>query len=87
MGDPYTLSAKLNTSGPGSNVPGTDALEDLFGAGLANVDNSRRASPVLALAVPTVENGQWTVFPEWPDGNYLAVTTRNCLARRRPVHR
>lgn len=64
MGDPYTLSAKLNTSGPGSNVPGTDALEDLVNSGLANMDNNSRLHAVLALDVPSVENGQWVLFPD-----------------------
>src|SRR4029079_17123914 len=64
MGDPYTLSAKLNTSGPGSNVPGTDALEDLVNAGLANMDNNSVLHPVLAVDVPSVENGQWVLLPD-----------------------
>lgn len=64
VGDPYTLSAKLNTSGPGSNVPGSDALEDLVNSGFANTDNRGLLSPVLAEAVPTVENGQWVLFSD-----------------------
>src|SRR5437660_1014469 len=46
MGDPTTLSAKLNTSGPGSNVPGVDALEDLVHPGMANLDNRGLLNPV-----------------------------------------
>jgi peptide/nickel transport system substrate-binding protein len=63
-GDPYTLSAKLNTSGPGSNVPGADALEDLVNAGLANMDNRSQLHPVLAEAAPSIENGQWRLFAD-----------------------
>jgi peptide/nickel transport system substrate-binding protein len=63
-GDPYTLSAKLNTSGPGSNVAGTDALEDLVSAGLANVDNQSQLHPVLAEAVPSIENGSWKLLSD-----------------------
>ncbi|MEA2642585.1 MAG: peptide/nickel transport system substrate-binding protein [Chloroflexota bacterium] len=63
-GDPYTLSAKLNTSGPGSNVAGTDALEDLVNAGLANMDNQSQLHAVLADAVPTIENGQSKLLPD-----------------------
>lgn len=64
VGDPYTLSAKLNTSGPGSNVPGSDALEDLVNSGLANTDNRGLLNPVLADAVPTIQNGRWVLLPD-----------------------
>ena len=43
MGDPFTLSGKLNTSGPGSNVPGVDALEDLVHPGLAKFLKEHKA--------------------------------------------
>jgi peptide/nickel transport system substrate-binding protein len=63
-GDPYTLNARLNTSGPGSNVPGTDVLEDIVAAGLANTDPRRELRAELAERVPTIENGLWKVLPD-----------------------
>lgn len=63
LGDPTTLSAKLNSSGPG-NVPGVDALEDLVSAGFANTDDAGNLRPQLAEAIPTVENGLWKLLPE-----------------------
>ncbi len=42
---------------------GTDAVEDLLHAGLANVDDRSRPRAQLAEALPTMENGQWRVLP------------------------
>ncbi|HZT07546.1 MAG TPA: ABC transporter substrate-binding protein, partial [Chloroflexota bacterium] len=63
MGEPTTLSQKLNAAGAGS-IPGTDALEQLVNAGLSLVDGRGALRPQLAEAVPTVENGLWTVHPD-----------------------
>lgn len=43
---------------------GTDAVEDLLHAGLANVDDGSHLRPQLAEALPTIENGQWRVQPD-----------------------
>jgi peptide/nickel transport system substrate-binding protein len=63
MGDPVTLSQKLNAAGAGS-IPGADALEQLVNAGLVVLDAGGVLRPQLADAVPTVENGLWTVHPD-----------------------
>ncbi len=63
MGDPTTLSQKLNAAGAGS-IPGADALEQIVNAGLALVDGHGTLIPQLAEAVPSVDNGLWTVEPD-----------------------
>jgi ABC-type transport system substrate-binding protein len=43
---------------------GGDELEELVNAGLTTADQNGRRLPLLAEAVPTVENGLWKVFPD-----------------------
>jgi peptide/nickel transport system substrate-binding protein len=64
MGEPPTLSTKINTASSGGVVPGADALEEMVSAGLAHLDNGGVLHPQLAEAVPTLENGLWRVFPD-----------------------
>lgn len=43
---------------------GTDAVEELLHAGLANVDDRNQLRPQLAEVLPTLENGLWRVSPD-----------------------
>jgi len=61
LGVHTTLQSR--TAGPGRR-PGFDSLEELVSAGLAHIDDSARLRPQLALAVPTLENGLWRIFPD-----------------------
>lgn len=60
-GDPHVLYAKLNV---GNNFLGTSQLERMVNAGLTITDTAGASHPQLAEAVPTVENGLWTVTPD-----------------------
>jgi peptide/nickel transport system substrate-binding protein len=64
MGEPPTLSTKINTAGAGGVVPGADALEELVSAGLVHQDPKGNLLPQLAEAVPTLENGLWKLLPD-----------------------
>jgi len=64
MGEPPTLSTKVNTSGAGGVVPGADALEELVNAGLVHLDPKGNLLPQLAEAVPSLENGLWKLLPD-----------------------
>ena len=64
LGDPYTLSQTLNTAGTGS-IRGVDEVEKLIAAALTIQDGVTGANiPQLAEDAPTLENGQWKVFPD-----------------------
>lgn len=63
MGDPRTLSGKLNSSGSG-NIPGVDALEEMVHAGLGTFDYEGVLQPRVAEALPSIENGLWRVTPD-----------------------
>ena len=60
--DPGSLSGHVNP--PGSGVPGLDVVETLVSAGLAIADSQSRLVPLLAEAVPSIENGLWKVMPD-----------------------
>ena len=60
-GDPHTVYQKLN---PRSNIPGIDDLERLVNAGLTVLDPDGVRQPILAEAVPSIENGLWRLFPD-----------------------
>jgi peptide/nickel transport system substrate-binding protein len=91
MGEPPTLSTKINTSGAGGVVPGADAVEELVNAGLAHLDPQGNLLPQLAEAVPSLDNGLWKLLPDggmetvwklkpdvrWHDGR--AITTDDLL--------
>jgi len=63
-GDPLTLSDSINWAASGSTVAGVDVIEQLLHSGLLLVDGQGELQPLLAEAVPTVENGLWKVFPD-----------------------
>jgi len=60
-GDPHTLYNKLNTN---NAVRGIDSVEKLVIAGLAIEDEQDRFRPQLAESVPSLDNGQWQLFPD-----------------------
>ncbi len=60
MSEPPTFSQILNPA----NAAGSDALADLSNAGLGIVGSQGRVVAQLADAVPSTENGQWTLFPD-----------------------
>jgi peptide/nickel transport system substrate-binding protein len=45
-------------------APGSDAVEVMIGAGLTTPNDQGALTPVLAEAVPSVENGHWRVLPD-----------------------
>src|SRR4051812_8089539 len=46
------------------SVPGLDAVQELMGAGAVHKNDKSVVLPQLAEAVPSVDNGLWTVFPD-----------------------
>lgn len=74
-GDPHTLYQKLNTN---NAVRGIVAVERLVSAGLVVERNDGTLAPQIAEAVPTVDNGLWTVLP---DGRMETVWKINPNAR------
>lgn len=62
LGDPPMFVSRLNPSGVG--IPGAGELDSLVSGGLSRRDDLGALRPTLAEAVPTVENGQWVVFPD-----------------------
>jgi peptide/nickel transport system substrate-binding protein len=75
----------------GQSAPGLSAIDDLLNGRLAAFDDRGALRPQLAEAVPSAENGLWTVFPDgrmettwrlregirWHDGT--PFTTRDIL--------
>lgn len=84
MGDPFTVYNKLNI---GNSVRGISEIERMVHANLSVTDTTGQLRPQLAEAVPSVENGNWRVFPdgtmemvwtiragaEWHDGTPLTA--------------
>lgn len=62
LGEPATFNAKVNAVQ--IPAPGADVLEDLVSAGFARGDGRGELAPLLAEAVPTLENGLWKLFPD-----------------------
>src|SRR4051812_29558393 len=60
MDDPVVMSAKLSAP----SIRGADALEELVHVGLATQDHSGGLIAMLSEAVPSLDNGLWTVFPD-----------------------
>src|SRR5262245_10750602 len=57
-GDPPSFAReRTNPSGTVSSVPGLDALQELVHVGLIHADDRGAMHPVLAEAVPSVNNG------------------------------
>ncbi len=53
-----------NPQGTSGSVPGLAELYQLLGGGLTYLDGESVRHPWLADAVPSVDNGRWTVFPD-----------------------
>lgn len=64
MGNPPVIYERIIGGGSGGRVPGIDALELLVNMGLTVKDEKGVLLPVVAEAVPTIENGMWRVFPD-----------------------
>jgi len=66
--DPPVLARAITVA----NEPGLDVIQELTNPGLAIGDAQGRLRPILAEAVPSIENGLWTVTPDgrmettWP---------------------
>lgn len=61
MSDLPVLYAKVNTT---AGTAGLDAMADIVSAGLVGVDSDVNLLPVLAEAVPSIENGRWRILPD-----------------------
>ncbi len=59
-----TLLVLYNKIGVGATYSGLEYVERLVNAGLADADGSGTPQPILAEAVPSLENGLWKVFPD-----------------------
>jgi peptide/nickel transport system substrate-binding protein len=68
---PGSLS-QMKTNRSVGSVPGLDALEELVHGGLVHFDQNNQVQPQLAQAAPTIENGNWRLFP---DGRMETVWT------------
>ncbi len=89
---PPTVSADLNTI-----IPGTIGLARLVSSGLTVVDDDGSRIPLLAEAVPSIENGLWQLLPDgrmetswrirpgarWHDGTPFTATDAAFTARVR----
>ena len=87
QGEPKVLSYKVDAAGAGG-TPGVDNLEELLNAGLVKADDKGNVIPQLAVEVPSLENGLWTLAPDgrmettwhirpdarWHDGTSLTAT-------------
>ncbi len=62
MGEPTSASSRISIGV--ANVPGVDVLEELVNSGLVTADNQGTTISRLAEAIPSVENGLWTVRPD-----------------------
>jgi len=86
-GDPKTLNGPVNNAAGGSSSAGVGEIELMVNAGLLTLDPRGELHPVLAEAVPTLENGLWKLRPDggmettwklkpnlvWQDGAPLTV--------------
>lgn len=62
-GDPANFSEQLSRAGAG-RIYGSSEVERLLNSGLQRRDDRQELRPILAEAVPSVENGLWQVFPD-----------------------
>lgn len=63
-GDPVSVSQRVTRASLAYSVPGGDELERLVHRGLAIADDQSVLQPLLAEAVPTLENGLWSLLPD-----------------------
>jgi peptide/nickel transport system substrate-binding protein len=61
VGDPPTLSDVINAKG---TVPGLSSVQGMLNVGLVTADQRGSLHPRLAEEVPSIENGQWRLFPD-----------------------
>src|SRR5438874_6342585 len=59
-----TLPILYNKISVGATYSGLEYVERLVNAGLADSDAAGIPQPILAEAVPTLENGLWKIFPD-----------------------
>ena len=64
MGNPPLIYQRIVGGGSGGQIPGIDALEMLVNTALTMKDANGNLFPVMSEAVPTLENGNWRVFPD-----------------------
>jgi peptide/nickel transport system substrate-binding protein len=62
-GTPRVFSARVDRAGSGS-TPGIEEVEDLVNSGLVVMDGRGEVQPLLAEAVPSLDNGQWVLLPD-----------------------
>jgi peptide/nickel transport system substrate-binding protein len=61
----HTVPILIDRLAPGGiGIPGVTDLEKLISPGLTIVDDNGSLRPLLAEAAPSIENGQWQVFPD-----------------------
>ncbi len=86
-GDPKVLNENMNTAAGGSSSAGVREIELLLNAGLSHLSPRGVSEPLLAEAVPSLENGRWILLPDgrmettwklkpnlqWHDGAPLTV--------------
>jgi peptide/nickel transport system substrate-binding protein len=70
MGEPRTVRNSINAAGGSGTIPGIDAVENMLNVSLAVLDAGGQLQPRLGEAIPSIENGQWHVFP---DGRMLTT--------------
>ncbi len=63
MGEPTTMNNAVTRAGSGG-IPGVDAVEQLVSSGMAGQDDKGDLRPLLAQAVPSIDNGLWRLFPD-----------------------
>jgi len=63
MGNPPAFIEKAVGGGSGGRIPGITGLQQLVGAGLTVLDDKGNHLPLVAEAVPTIENGLWKLLP------------------------
>ncbi|HZT06820.1 MAG TPA: ABC transporter substrate-binding protein [Chloroflexota bacterium] len=64
MGNPPTPIEKAVGGGSGGRIPGITGLQQLVDAGLTILDDKGHHLPLVAEAVPSLENGLWIVSPD-----------------------
>jgi ABC-type transport system substrate-binding protein len=65
MSDPPALMNRVNTTvASGRTAAGITELHEMINSGLTAEEDGGRLHPVLADAVPTVENGMWRILPD-----------------------
>ncbi len=62
MGDPPHFAGRFNPSI--GSVPGLWELEEMVNAGMSNFNQEGALRPLLAEAVPTLDNGLWRLLPD-----------------------